>query len=86
MPTGVADAVTRITFAQPSGLLSVGTATNFPQFRIVNTYQAQDNFNYVMGKHQIKAGVNYTYQRSPNGFLPTVNGSVPVPGLGELHG
>ncbi len=75
VPTGVSDAVTRITFAQPSGLLSVGTATNLPQFRIVNTYQAQDNFNYVMGKHQIKAGVNYTDQRSPNGFLPTVNGS-----------
>jgi hypothetical protein len=75
MPTDVAGAVTRITFAQPSGLLAVGPATNLPQFRIVNTYQAQDNFNYVVGKHQLKAGVNYTYQRSPNGFLPAVNGS-----------
>jgi hypothetical protein len=75
MPTDVASAVTRITFAQPSGLLAVGPATNLPQFRIVNTYQAQDNFNYVVGKHQLKAGVNYTYQRSPNGFLPAVNGS-----------
>jgi len=48
--------------------------TNAPQGRIVNTYQAQDNWNYVLGKHQLKAGVNYTYQRSPNLFLPNVNG------------
>ena len=40
----------------------------------MNTYQAQDNFNWVAGKHQIKAGVNYTYQRSPNAFLPNING------------
>ncbi|HEX3155633.1 MAG TPA: carboxypeptidase regulatory-like domain-containing protein [Candidatus Angelobacter sp.] len=74
MPTQVDQAVTRITFSAP-GLLAVGPATNLPQFRIVNTYQAQDNFNYVLGKHQLKAGVNYTYQVSPNGFLPAVNGS-----------
>jgi carboxypeptidase family protein len=54
--------------------MSIGTATNLPQFRIVNTWQAQDNWNYVMGKHQLKAGVNWTYQRSPNGFLPNVDG------------
>ena len=28
-----------------------------------------------MGKHQLKAGVNWTYQRSPNIFLPTINGA-----------
>jgi Carboxypeptidase regulatory-like domain len=74
MPTGVSDALTRVTF-RAAGFLSVGPATNLPQFRIVNTYQAQDNFNYVIGKHQLKAGVNYTHQVSPNGFLPGVNGS-----------
>ncbi|HTD25307.1 MAG TPA: TonB-dependent receptor [Terriglobales bacterium] len=56
------------------GMLPFGTATNFPQGRIVNTWQAQDNWNYVLGKHQLKAGVNYTYQRSPNFFSPAVNG------------
>jgi hypothetical protein len=54
--------------------MSIGTATNLPQFRIVNTWQAQDNWNLVLGKHTLKAGVNYTFQRSPNGFLPNVNG------------
>lgn len=62
-----------ITFNDPS-LLGFGPATNLPQQRIVNTWQAQDNWNYVLGKHQLKAGVNYTYQRSPNIFLPNING------------
>lgn len=74
MPTQVDQALTRINFLTPA-TLSIGPATNLPQFRIVDTYQLQDNFNVVLGKHQLKAGVNYTYQLSPNGFLPAVNGS-----------
>jgi len=57
------------------GLLGFGPATNLPQQRIVNTWQAQDNWNFVKGKHQLKAGVNWTYQRSPNIFLPNINGA-----------
>ncbi len=67
-------AVTNIAFST-AGLLGFGPATNLPQARIVNTWQAQDNWNLVMGKHQLKAGVNWTYQRSPNIFLPTINGA-----------
>lgn len=52
-----------------------GAANNLPQARIVNTWQAQDNWNYVLGKHQLKAGVNWTYQRSPNIFLPNIDGT-----------
>src|SRR6185312_5159677 len=70
----VSNAVTRVTFRTP-GFLAVGTATNLPQDRIVNTWQAQDNWNYVVGKHTFKAGVNYTFQRSPNIFLPNLNGA-----------
>ncbi len=66
-------AVTSVLFSG-AGLLGYGPNSIFPQGRIVNTYQAQDNFNWVSGKHQIKAGVNYTYQRSPNSFLPNING------------
>ena len=40
----------------------------------MNTWQGQDNWNYVLGKHQLKAGINYTFQRSPNIFLPNING------------
>ncbi len=59
----------------PQGYLNFGPATNAPQGRIVNTYQVQDNWSYFRGKHQIKAGFNYTYQRSPNIFLPNFNGA-----------
>jgi len=68
------DAVTNVTFAA-GGLAGYGPATTAPQGRIVNTYQLQDNWNYVVGRHQLKSGVNYTYQRSPNYFLPNVNGA-----------
>ncbi|HKV94370.1 MAG TPA: carboxypeptidase regulatory-like domain-containing protein [Candidatus Angelobacter sp.] len=66
-------AVTNVSFQTP-GLLGFGPNPDFPQGRIVNTWQGQDNWNYVSGKHQFKAGVNYTFQRSPNTFLPFLNG------------
>ena len=58
-----------------TGFLGLGPATNIPQSRLVNTWQAQDNWNYVLGKHNFKSGVNWTYQRSPNIFLPIINGA-----------
>ncbi|MGE5322334.1 MAG: hypothetical protein ACM3SW_05710, partial [Actinomycetota bacterium] len=70
---GIGNAVANITF-QRAGV-TVGPATNIPQSRIVNTWQAQDNWNYVVGKHTFKAGVNYTFQRTPNIFLPAINGA-----------
>lgn len=75
---GISQAVTNISFLDrgPGGVpfLGLGPATNIPQSRIVNTWQAQDNWNYVLGKHSFKAGINWTYQRSPNIFLPNING------------
>jgi len=72
--TGVDQAVTRATFTDPS-LLPFGLNGAFPEGRIVNTWQGQDNLNWVRGKHTFKAGLNYTYQRSPNTFLPNLNGA-----------
>jgi Carboxypeptidase regulatory-like domain len=66
--------LTNVTFQNPSVNLGFGPGTIFPQGRIVNTWQGQDNWNYVRGKHTFKAGVNFTYQRSPNIFLPNING------------
>jgi hypothetical protein len=71
---GVDQALTRATF-DSTQLLPFGLNGGFPQGRIVNTWQAQDNLNFVKGKHTFKAGVNYTYQRSPNTFLPNLNGA-----------
>ncbi|MCU1256363.1 MAG: TonB-dependent receptor plug [Candidatus Angelobacter sp.] len=70
----LSQAPANITFNNPNTNLGFGPATNLPQQRIVNTWQGQDNWNYVYGKHQLKAGVNFTYQRSPNIFLPNING------------
>ena len=72
--SGVDQAITRATF-NSAALLPFGLNGAFPQGRIVNTWQAQDNWNMVVGKHTLKAGVNYTFQRSPNVFLPNLNGA-----------
>src|SRR5260370_14222376 len=76
-------ALTNISFPT-GGFLGIGPATNLPQSRIVNTWQAQDNWNYILGKHQLKAGVNWTYQRSPNIFLPNINGQFRFASLSQF--
>jgi len=70
---GITDALAHVSIG--SGNIAFGPATNAPQGRIVNSYQFQDNWSYVRGRHALKAGINFTYQRSPNFFLPNVNGS-----------
>jgi hypothetical protein len=75
--------LTDVAFLDPS-LAGFGVPAGFPQGRIVNTWQGQDNWNYLLGKHQLKAGANYTYQRSPSTFLPLVNGIFVFPGWDEV--
>jgi len=70
---GIDTAVTDVIFLNPN-FLGYGVNAGLPQGRVVNTWQAQDNWNYVLGKHTVKAGVNWTYQQSPNIFLPFING------------
>lgn len=70
----LADAPARVSFAAP-GLEAFGPTTNAPQGRIVNTYQLQDNWSFYRGRNQWTAGANFTYQRSPNSFLPDINGA-----------
>jgi hypothetical protein len=73
-PAGQIDqALANVLFTSTS-LLQFGPLTNLPQGRIVNTYQGQDNWSWFLGRHSLKAGVNFTYQRSPNIFLPNLNG------------
>ncbi len=78
-------AFTNITFQAGAGL-AIGPATNLPQNRIVNSWQVQDNWNYVRGKHSFKSGINWTYQRSPNIFLPTVNGQFQFRSMAQFLG
>ena len=65
---------TRIVF-QAANMLTFGMATNLPQGRLVNVTQWQDNMVWTRGRHTMKFGGEYDRQRSPNGFLPTSNGS-----------
>ncbi len=67
-------ALTNISFLDGASL-GFGPNPVLPQGRVVNTWQAQDNWSYILGKHQLKAGVNWTYQQSPNIFLPNINGA-----------
>jgi hypothetical protein len=68
----ILNGLTNVTFLTATQGFGVGFA--FPQGRVVDTWQVQDNWNYVAGKNQFKAGVNFTHQLSPNTFLPAING------------
>jgi hypothetical protein len=69
----LSNALAQVTFDSPAQL-GFGPLSGLPQQRIVNTWQIQDNWNYSLGRHTVKAGVNWTYQRTPNTFLPNING------------
>jgi hypothetical protein len=69
----VGKALSNILFNSTS-LQQFGPPTNFPQGRDVKTWQLQDNWTFTLGKHSLRAGVNWTYQISPNTFLPNYNG------------
>jgi hypothetical protein len=79
----ILNGLANISFSDPS-LLGFGPLDNLPQGRVVNTYQIQDNWSYVHGKHQIKAGTNLTLQKSPNTFLPYTNGGYEFADYGAL--
>lgn len=59
---------------QNQDLISYGVAAGFPQGRIINVYQLQDNASILKGRHTLKFGGEVSQQRSPNVFLPFNNG------------
>jgi hypothetical protein len=71
----IGNALASVSITDTPSVLGFGPLDSAPQGRIVNTYQIQDNWSYVHGKSQWKAGVNFTRQVSPNIFLPNFNGS-----------
>ncbi len=68
----------QITF-QAAGDLSFGQNVVFPQGRIINDYQVQDNASLVHGRHVMKWGGEYDKQRSPNYGLFFVNSGFTFP-------
>lgn len=59
----------------PTSLVSFGMQNNLPQGRTINNTQVQDNASISRGHHTLKFGGEYYKQRSPNVFLPNVNGT-----------
>ena len=58
----------------PQDSVSFGVSAGFPQGRIINVYQLQDNASMLKGQHSLKFGGEIDQQRSPNVFLPGNNG------------
>jgi hypothetical protein len=58
----------------PQDSVSFGVSAGFPQGRIINVYQLQDNASKLIGRHTLKFGGELDQQRSPNVFLPEDNG------------
>ncbi len=54
--------------------VSFGVFPGFPEGRIINVYQLQDNASMLKGKHSLKFGAEVDQQRSPNVYLPGNNG------------
>jgi hypothetical protein len=63
--------------SNPQDITTFGVAAGFPQGRIINVYQLQDNASMSKGQHTIKFGAEIAQQRSPNVFLPE-NNAVPI--------
>jgi outer membrane receptor protein involved in Fe transport len=57
-----------------NGYLGYGLAYNLPQYRLVKSYQYQDNVSKQLGRHSLKLGFQYINDNIPIGFLPNVNG------------
>lgn len=58
----------------PQDSVSFGVSAGFPQGRIINVYQLQDNASMQKGQHTLKFGTEIDQQRSPNVYLPGNNG------------
>lgn len=57
-----------------TGYLGYGLAYNLPQYRLVNSYQYQDNLSKQWGRHALKMGFQLIDDNTPLGFLPNVDG------------
>jgi outer membrane receptor protein involved in Fe transport len=75
---------TNIAFSDSvNSFTTMGLATNLPQDRLVNVTQYTSNSTFTFSRHTIKFGGEYDRQRSPNHFLPNINGGFIFSGDGS---
>ena len=58
-----------------NGGVSFGIQNNLPQGRTINNTQVQDNASFIHGRNTFKFGGEFYKQRSPNTFLPNIDGT-----------
>jgi hypothetical protein len=58
-----------------STFLGYGYSSALPQGRTVKVTQVQDNATWTRGRHTFSFGGEWSFQNSPNPFLPNYNGS-----------
>ena len=64
--------------------LNIGPEENSPQSSIQNNYQVLNNISYILGRHQLKAGIEYRNIISPGDFLPRARGEWDYATMSEL--
>jgi hypothetical protein len=47
----------------------IGTNVNIPQLTTIRKYQVRDDFSWILGRHNMKMGVNYIYLAKLGGFF-----------------
>jgi hypothetical protein len=64
------------TLADGASILGYGyTSSALPQGRVVKVTQVQDNATWTHGRHTLSLGGEWSFQNSPNPFLPSFYGS-----------
>jgi outer membrane receptor protein involved in Fe transport len=69
-----ADLTQNIASVGITGFQGFGLAYNLPQYRLINSYQYQDNLSKQWGRHSLKMGFQEIDDNTPIGFLPNANG------------
>jgi hypothetical protein len=64
--------------------LNIGPEENSPQSTIQNNYQVFNNLSYVIGRHQLKGGIEYRNIVSPGDFLPRGRGEWDYSSMSEF--
>jgi hypothetical protein len=67
-----------------SGMFTLGFSNNGPQPRIDQTYQADDNFTHIFGKHTLKLGFDMRRSHVTNPFFFENGGSFGFGGSGQF--
>jgi outer membrane receptor protein involved in Fe transport len=71
---GFSDFGSNVASVSITGIQGFGLAYNLPQYRLIDSYQYQDNVSKQMGKHSLKFGFQEIDDNTPIGFLPNGNG------------